>query len=132
MDNAIFNVNGKTHNDLLQTLTLAFNQKGANTTAVGWTTSPSHGLIFLWSMDSADGQRLPVPLNAELCADVAYTWLAGKEAESIIPTGTWDIDLGHDGHNSKGFRVFKEDWGHVNGSWKAICAVMPVYLWHGK
>ena len=41
-----------------------------------------------------------------------------------------DVDI--DGSTSKGWRVFVEDWGHVDNHHTAICCISPSYLWHGK
>lgn len=37
-----------------------------------------------------------------------------------------------DGHNSKGWRIFNEGWGHVCGMWQAFVAIEPEWLTYGK
>ena len=62
---------------------------------------------------------------------MASSWLKGEFAKTVI-LDDWDADMNHDGSNSRGWRVYVGDWGHVGDEMYAICAVKPVFLWHGK
>ncbi len=127
MDNRQFNVNGSGKEMLLNALKLAFEQKGRNTTATGYIIDPKKGMILLWHNEK--GTALPAPFNAEAACNFVWTWL---ESEPEIECKGWDADNDHDGHNSLGWRVYCEDWGHVGHNHYAIVAVKPAYLWHGK
>lgn len=138
MDNRIFNVNGAGKEMLADTLRLALwqqrggyaDQRGGK--AEGYMVSPTHGLILMWHVSPTNGgHKFIAPLGAEPLAEMIMEWLKTEEARSIA-LGDWEEDIDQDGHNSKGWRVYCEDWGHVDGNHYAIVAVKPVYLWHGK
>ncbi len=50
----------------------------------------------------------------------------------------WESNLVHDGSNGKGFRIYTEGWGRINGTSShtsedySFGAIKPVYLWFGK
>lgn len=137
MDNRIFNVNGRTKDDLLATIRLAFSQDGRNTTAKAYFIDPKKGMILLWHTDKGS-IPFPAPLSAESAATMVWDWLQTKPDTECVD---WDKNLNHDGHNVPGFRAFVEDWGHVatgpnyntsDSCRYAIVAVKPTYLWMGK
>ena len=138
MDNIQFNVNGSSPEMLLKTLELAFQQRGwrdKSTTCKAWKVSEK-GFVLSWCTPDKQGSDwVPFPGNTELSAAEVYptvlNWLRNVDMTSIELDG-WDIDIDHDGHNSIGWRVYAEDWGHVGNDWAAICAIKPVYLWYGK
>lgn len=135
MDNVIFNVNGKDLDLLTDTLKLLFKQRRIQTVK-GWQFSENHGLILLWTNgpwpNKPNAIQLLAPSTAEEVAPQVFAWLKSEQAKSMPePTG-WDADCDHDGHNSLGWRVYVEDWGHVNGNYEAACAIRPAYMWHGK
>lgn len=131
MDNRVFNVNGSGDDQLLATLKLVFNQEGHKTTCKGWRVTPEHGLILLWHANNKNVIAFPNGLSALECFPFVSAWLLGDDAKKTQLTG-WDEDYEHDGSNSRGWRVYCEDWGHVASHFEAICAIKPVYLWHGK
>jgi len=141
MDNRIFNVNGRGLSMLTSTLKLAFWQnagcydKSQDTETVkGYTVEKDKGLILLWAVDEKDPshQKFIAPLTAEAVAPLVDLWLKSDEAKQI-PFERWEDDCDHDGHNTLGWRVYCEDWGHVGrAGWHATIAIKPVYLWHGK
>ncbi len=130
MDNRVFNVNGRGDDMLLKALDLAFVQYG-DSKCVGWRQNDSAGLILCWSASHGGVTPFPSPLNAEQCTPVVDTWLKSDFAKSVKP-GERCEDYDHDGHNSKGWQVYIEGWGHVGNEQYAICAIRPAYLWHGK
>jgi hypothetical protein len=79
-------------------------------------------LVFLWS-ETKDAVKLPFKLDPAGAADFAFRWLA--EAE-------YGREPDHDGSNGKGWRLYNEGWGHVDGQWEAIIAVTPVWACYGK
>ena len=145
MDNKVFNVNGQGDEMLLATLKLKFMQGGNNTTAKAWTVTKKRGLILFWWFKPGDEKEVqgnfecedyvkhpfPAPMTAEQCLPFVKAWLEDPKKEDI-ELDHWDKNLDHDGSNGPGWRVFSEDWGHVNGCHDAICAIKPVYMWYGK
>ena len=129
-NNRVFNVNGNGDEGLLMALKLVFLQNGS-TTAKAFTTTKEHGLI-LCDWDDDRTQKLPTPMTAEEVFPMVKAWLAGDEASSEVVMEGWDADKDHDGSNSAGWRVFCEDWGHVDGIHSSICAIKPAMVWHGK
>jgi hypothetical protein len=117
---------------LLATIKLAFDQEGENTTCKGWFVTQKHGLVLTWcKTDKGSTFPLGAGLSAEQVLPIVWAWLQSDEAAKTEMEG-WDKDMDHDGHNTMGWRVFVEDWGHVDHEWGAICAIKPAYMWHGK
>ena len=134
MDNRTFNVNGSGPIQLTNTLKLAFDQFSLTqkAQACAWVEDPKHGIILMWHNDGhAHTKPFMAPLTAEKVAPLVLEWLNSDEA-SKIPCEGDDSDLKHDGHNTPGFRVYCEKWGHVGENRYAICAVKPAWMWHGK
>lgn len=137
MDNRIFDINGKGQKMLAQVLELAmFHQRGCwegatNLKADGYKFSKDKGLIITWHTSGKDVQKFIAPLGSEALAGMICEWLESEEAATVNLVG-WEQNADHDGNNSKGWRVYCEDWGHVGGDSYAIVAVKPCYLWHGK
>lgn len=129
MDNRIFDVNGKGSDLLLLTLQLAFKQSG-NEVCKAWRQTPENGLVLEW-WEKEGNNPLPSPLTAEQCLPIAENWLSGDFAKKVQPDARC-VDLKHDGHNSLGWQVYCEEWGHVGGEHTAICAIRPAFIWHGK
>lgn len=131
MDNRILNINGSGRELLLLALTFAQKQSGFSKFK-GWYFDKEKGLILVWykhekasAFLSADG------LNADQVVDMVIEWLQSADAKSMTLSG-WDEDEDHDGHNSEGWRVYCEHWGHVGDDHYTICAVTPAFMWHGK
>jgi hypothetical protein len=83
-------------------------------------------IAFFWTApDSrvADAIALPFKLDAEGAADFARRWLAEVEYPP-------EPDI--DGSVKKGWRLYNEPWGHVEGVYAGICAVTPVWSEYGK
>ena len=82
-------------------------------------------LVFYWASNThnKDVVELPFKLDSEGATDFALRWLNeldyGKEPD-------------HDGDNSKGWRVYCEGWGQVDGEWGAFLAVAPAWAMYGK
>jgi hypothetical protein len=130
MDNRVFNVNGSGKAMLIMALELAFKQEGNNTTCSSFIESKEHGLVLVWCRGQGD-HDLPADLCADECADFICKWLESDFAKTVKPS-EWCGNADHDGHNSDGWQVYCEDWGHVGGNHYSICAIKPAYMWHGK
>ena len=132
MDNIVFNVNGRSEEMLLKAIELAFLQRDYKTCR-GWRISKK-GFILSWCLPDGQGFT-PFPGNVEFTAEEVFPmvtkWLKTVNLEEVEMEG-WDRDCDHDGHNSRGWRVYAEDWGHVDKSWAGICAIKPAFMWHGK
>ena len=131
MDNRILNVNGSGREILQKAIELAFMQFNSSREAVcsGWCFSKEKGLMLNWS--DIGCHPFPVDMNAKDCANWAFTWLQSEQAKTVALSdfcGNED----HDGHNSYGWQVYLEDWGHVGENRYALCAIKPAYMWHGK
>ena len=136
MDNRIFNVNGGSKEYFMQAMNLLFTDPEYKTarpmTAKAWAFDKEKGLILLYLDFESGISKFPVPLNAEAAAEVAWSWLTTSEDAKTVTCEGDDANLQHDGSNSKGWRIYNERWGHVGRFHGALCAVKPVYLWHGK
>jgi len=130
MDNRLFNVNGSGEEMLKKTLELVFSQEGDRTTCASWFESKEKGLVLLWCKGKGNND-LPSNLNAEESLLMVLSWLKGEFAKTV-ELSPWCEDMDHDGHNTKGWQVYCEDWGHVGNNHYAICAIKPAYMWLGK
>lgn len=126
MDNFRINVTARGEQTLRDAMKLAFLQhaKGAKF----WAVRPADEdkplrMIFYWTDGAKDILPFGFTMDPEGCADFAGRWLA--EAE-------YDFEPDHDGHNTKGWRIYNEGWGHVDRDWQAVVAVTPVWAMHGK
>lgn len=126
-DNQIFNVNGDSDELLLQTLELAFAQSEYN--CVGWTQSIKNGLQLEWTPDTQTNV-FPTPLTARECFPIVLNWLNGEFAARVECVGM-DADIDQDGHNSKNWRVYRDDADGYS-THHVICRVKPAYTWYGK
>jgi hypothetical protein len=79
-------------------------------------------MILLWHAE-CDAVPLPVPMSLEASTDVVKGWLKD------VPRGD---EPDHDGDNGKGWRVFREAWGHVFGHHYAIVGIQPAWAMYGK
>ena len=133
-DNRIFNVNGRTEEDLLSALKLVFNIEGEHTKAAGWKSDKEKGLILFWHYDEKPSSNMapfPAPMTASEVMPTVLAYLRSEEAEKVKLDG-WEEDADHDGHNGAGWRVYLEDWGHIDHSPYAICAIKRIFVWYGK
>lgn len=133
MDNRIFNINGDGDDLLRSTLYFAFTQAGF-ATAKGWRISPEKGLILFWYVDEKDKgvTRFPSPVCSDTVMHLVKDYLNNKDTWKNTKFEGFEIDASHDGHNTRGWRVYCEEWGHIEGVHYAFLAIKPMYLWHGK
>lgn len=125
--NPILNVNGRTIGRLHTAFQLSYWD-----TAVGWSENDKK-LLFYWvnpnsnTIKYPDFQLFPVPLDQQAMADMAWAWLQKFSLED-------HANLYNDGDvwDERGWRVWSEDWGHVNGRYQAFIAVEPYAIWIGK
>ncbi len=151
MDNFHIDVTSEGVSRLQDAMRLAFSGHGRNTVAthyavrearegkrweapdgyrhphlMDWQDRPKpHRLVFFWSGTSSpsDAVALPFKLDADGAADFAQRWLAEQD---------YGRQPDHDGDNGKGWRLYCEGWGHVDGQWQAFVAVAPSWTMYGK
>jgi len=80
-------------------------------------------------------KRVCIPF--ELLVHSLWNWFENFYEWSKIEYNPWEHDADHDGSNEKGFRIYTEDWGRINGvSYTSedysLAAIKPVYCWYGK
>jgi hypothetical protein len=128
-DNAIFNVNGRSNNRLRDAIKLAAPDRCK---LKGFRKHESKGLIFYWTDSKRPGySAFPAPLTAEDVFPMVVQYLASKEVRIAKHEG-WDANADHDGDNVAGWRVYVEDWGHVDDEYEAAFAVKFAWIWLGK
>lgn len=66
----------------------------------------------------------PFEMDADGVADFSQRWLNGSADYGREPD--------HDGDNNKGWTVYNEAWGHVDGQYQAFIAVTPTWAMYGK
>lgn len=127
-DNPIFNINGDSDSKLTDALVFALNGR----TVSGFKFIVSKGLVLYSYISSTNNNaiKFPTPLMAAEVAPIVLKWLNSDEAKQV-PFHGWDANADHDGENELGWRVYTEDWGHIEGEWNAI-AIKPAYIWYGK
>ncbi len=128
MDNFKIDITARGKDSLEAAMKLAFGRGRLEypSTADGYLIDPEKGLIFFWASSLDKGSPvnlLPFKLDAVGAADFAHRWLA--EAE-------YGPEMDHDGHNTKGFRIYNNAWSRVEGYSGSIVAVKPEWAWHGK
>lgn len=136
MDNRVFNVNGRGHQLLSDCITLALDQ-GGYTKLDGYRIEATHGLILYGHIPEGrkkEATRFLAPHTPSQVAPIVIDWLTAQflSGMKFSVACNWDGDCDHDGSNSKGWRCYVGDWGHVADDWGVVCAVIPAYMWHGK
>lgn len=90
---------------------------------LGYRVSEKKGLILYWSRPKGIFAEFPYEMNLGDAVNFAWGWIE-KVAYPPQPD--------HDGDNGKGFVIYNEDWGHVDGEWEAFVAIAPVWAMYGK
>jgi hypothetical protein len=125
MDN--FHLDVTAHGEEALTLALALALM-AEASAVCWGVSPKGDLVLFWSNPEGD-LRWAHPFPSKITKpDALALFVMGWLEEATYPPRP-DID----GSTSKGFRVYNDDWGCVNGCGSyAFVAIKPEWVLHGK
>jgi hypothetical protein len=85
--------------------------------------STEGGKLVLYWNKSLRATALPFPMMLDQAADFSSGWLAHAD---------YGPEPGHDGSNSKGWRLHCDTWGIVDGDHYAFAAIQPVWAMHGK
>ena len=145
MDNRLFNVNGRTKEQLtLAVKTLLLDEYGKQQKVKGWYFSENSGLVLTWSVGDSQQKAIPFTnrmgqpeeIGEEELVNLLWEWLKSDEADKV-KLGDWEGDLDHDGSNDTGWRLYVDQWGHVKETKHtidhySIAAFKKVYLWYGK
>jgi hypothetical protein len=127
MDNFHIDLTAEGEETLLQVFEIAFRHNAAGGKAEGtFETKNRDGvpaLVFCWGSEDERVVKLPSPIGFELATQIALNWLESAK---------WSEEPEHDGDNARGFHVYVEDWGHVDGNPYAIVAVAPEWAMYGK
>src|SRR5690349_10595408 len=106
MDNGRFDITSDKNLD--SALVIAFGY-AAGGTASHWKEEDGK-LLLAWTDPGAGWNKFVVPVNALTAKDTVIEWL---KAQKYV-----DNDKYFDGSTGKGWRVYNEAWGHVNGDYK--------------
>lgn len=142
MDNRLFNINGRTKEQLeLAIKLLLLDEYGDTKKVEGWYFDEKKGFVLTW-YDSKDyinpftnrlGQKEPIE-QSEL-VELLWKWKDSEEAKKV-ELCEWEEDTDHDGSNEMGWRLYTEDWGHTyrgpSLDHYSIAAFKPCWLWYGK
>ena len=148
MDNRIFDVNGKTKEQLhlaVKLLLLDEYNSILSKKVQGWYLNPKKGLVLTWYVGENQKKATPFtnrmgepePIDVDELTNLLWDWLSSEEADSIELDG-WDKDLkDSDVSMSPGWRLYAEEWGHVKETEHtidhySIAAFRKVNLWYGK
>jgi len=146
MDNRLFNVNGRTKEQLLLAVKLLLlDEYGKQTKVKGYYFHQKKGLVLTWFLND-NGSYKPTPftnrmgrpeeIGSEELTDILWEWKDGEQAKEV-ELGDWENDADHDGSNDIGWRLYTERWGHIESyehtiDHYSIAAFKRVYLWYGK
>lgn len=75
---------------------------------------------------SSDIVKHPFPMDYAAVSNFCLEWLKTLDNEDFAD----EIDL--DGDLAKGWRVWNESWGHVDGHYGTLFAISPNWAWIGK
>ena len=118
MDN--FHIDITSEGDIAPAMKIAFSNHRFG--AVAYKIDPVKGLIFFWT-ECESAITLPFKLDPEGAADFAKRWLTEQ---------VYGSEPDHDGDNGRGWRIYNEGWGHIDGMWQAFVAVKPAWAMYGK
>ncbi len=119
-DNYHFDLNGETRERFEAAMSFAFSEHAK---AYGYRVTPK-GLVFYWACDQESGV-LPLPYPMKLDAAIGFAW-------HWLESAVYGPQPDHDGSNHKGWRVYNEAWGHIDGEWRAFAAIQPEWMMYGK
>lgn len=144
MDNRIFNINGRTKEQLdLAVKAFMLDEYGYTRKIAGWYFSKEKGIVLTWfhkdnhihPFTNKFGVQNDIQDPIEL-SNILWEWLSSDEAKMVV-LEDWDADADHDGENDMGWRLYTEDWGCITERNKSmddysLGAFKPAWLWYGK
>lgn len=143
MDNRIFNVNGRTKEQLEIAVKLfLLDEYGHSRKVVGWYYEETKGLVLTWFVGDkykatpfTDRMGAPTNIEEKELVDLLWNWLNSEEAKKV-KCEEMDADEDTDGTNKRGWRLYVDEYGHINNGGSldnySIGAFKPVFCWYGK
>lgn len=119
MDNFHIDIVCEGDNALKLAVKIAFTQ---HRKAVAFRICEKNGLVIYW-MPGKGSQPLPYAYDADDVALMATKWLQEQ---------SYGSEPDHDGDNGRGWRVYNEEWGHVDDDYAAFLAIKPAWAMYGK
>ena len=150
MDNKVFNVNGKTKEQLTLALELLLSDEynfKKDKNVDGWYFNPKRGFVLTWYINERNDTQAftdrlgnPKPIEIPELVDILWDWLQSDQALTFEIKGKWDEKIEGDSDVScdRGWRLYTDEWGHINNpdgytiDHYTIGALKPVWLWYGK
>lgn len=117
MDNRTFDLYLEGRKDFELAMKIACNHK-----AIGYEIK-EQTLILYWVKHE---KMIPLLYEMEVDEVIGFVW------GWLERTSPKEKQPDHDGDNEKGFRVYNEDWGHVDNKWEAFVAITPIWAMYGK
>ena len=131
-DNAIFDANGDTKEQLSDILTLA--TKLMRKKIEAYKVDAMKGIVLYWHVEDRPKdlniQTFPLPTWGLI---VETIWAFLHETDWKVTFDEWEGNIDQDGTNSLGFRVKTGTWGRIDDeSTYSFLLIKPVYIWYGK
>ena len=83
-------------------------------------------LVLFWATPSNEEgyNAFPAKLSAENVGPIIERWLSEQD---------YGREPDHDGDNGKGWSMWNDAWGHIEGhGWQACAAIAPEWQMYGK
>lgn len=127
MDNFQIDIRSRTKTHFDEAVRIAFDAAPGQK-ATHYKITKKHGFILYWHGEDIKGlTALPYEMTAGDAIPFIWGWLQKVEYEDYEePYDDGDVE------NVKAFRIFNEDWGHVDHDHYAFIAVKPAWAWLGK
>lgn len=128
LDNFLINVRAREKETFALALRIAFSRFHK---ASHWSQNKEYGLILYW-YEEKESTPFPIPLDVETAIEFCWNWYSNVDRKQFTLSSMDVYHADGDAIMKPAFRIFCEDWGHVNHSHYGICAILPVWAWLGK
>lgn len=128
MDNFQMDIRSRVKTHFDEALRIAFDAAPGRK-ATHYRITEKYGFILYWDGDGVKGViAFPYEMSYKDAIPFVWGWLQKVDYDIYEEP----CDDGGDVENVKGFRIFNEMWGHVDGDHYAFIAVKPAWAWLGK
>jgi len=80
--------------------------------------------LVLFRYNSENMTKFPAPLSVEATANMAFEWLKSTD---------YGREPDHDGHNEKGWLLWNDSWGQIEGcGYSSFLVIAPMWIMYGK
>ena len=119
---SLLNVNGESIFRLKQAVGLLDTWETGNLKIVGFAVDENRFILFEFAHNKMT--PFPAPMSIDFVATIAHEWLKTVE---------YPEEPDHDGHNERGWRLYKENWGRIDKfGHGSLCAIEPMWIEYGK